>query len=142
MSLKNPTRKENTVFTCYERLLKTIYYLFFPLQLSLQKLNIYRPQRSWGKVIFSQASVILSTGGRAWLWGGVWGVVAREHAWLPGGCIIPGGLCIVVGGMHGCGGCMVAGGLCVVLGMCAWLLGGMCGCPGGVYGCQAMHRMR
>ena len=27
--------------------------------------DIYRPQRSWGRVIFSQASVILSTGGRA-----------------------------------------------------------------------------
>ena len=27
----------------------------------------YRPQRSWGKVIFSQASVILLTGGHAWL---------------------------------------------------------------------------
>ena len=25
-------------------------------------LNVYRPPRSWGKVIFSQASVILSTG--------------------------------------------------------------------------------
>ena len=25
--------------------------------------NFYRPQRSWGKVIFSQASVILLTGG-------------------------------------------------------------------------------
>ena len=39
--LKNSTRKENTVFTCYERLLKTIYYLFFPLQLSVQKSNIW-----------------------------------------------------------------------------------------------------
>ena len=34
------------------------------LSWSFQKgFNIYRPQRSWGKVIFSQASVILSTGG-------------------------------------------------------------------------------
>ena len=30
------------------------------------KVNYYHPQRSWGKVIFSQASVILFTGGR-WL---------------------------------------------------------------------------
>ena len=28
--------------------------------------SCYRPQRSWGKVIFSQASVILLTGGHAW----------------------------------------------------------------------------
>ena len=57
----------------------------------------YRPQRSWGKVIFPQASVILSTGG-AWSrgvcsWGGclVWGVVPG-----PGGCLVetpPDGYC-------------------------------------------------
>ena len=35
-------------------------------------LYIYRPQRSWGKVIFSQASVILSTGGGSWSRGGAW----------------------------------------------------------------------
>ena len=46
----------------------------------------YRPQRSWRKVIFSQASVILSTGGgRAWLGG--------RHAWL--------GVRAWLGGMHG-----------------------------------------
>ena len=43
----------------------------------------YRPRRSWGKVIFSQAFVILSTGGG----GGAW----------------PGGVCMA-GGMHGRGG--------------------------------------
>ena len=54
----------------------------------------YRPQRSWGKVIFSQASVILSTG--------------------RGAC---GGVCVVAGGMHGCQGVRggVRGG-----GGCAW----------------------
>ena len=31
--------------------------------------TFYRPQRSCGKVMFSQASVILSMGGRAWQWG-------------------------------------------------------------------------
>ena len=41
--------------------------------------SYYRPQRNWSKVIFSQASAILSTGG----------------AWT--------GVC-VAGGMHGCGG--------------------------------------
>ena len=64
----------------------------------------YRPQRSWGKVIFSEACVhILSTGGR--------------------GC--SGGACVVAlrGGMRGCLGdmCGCSGGACVV----AW--GGMHG---------------
>ena len=36
--------------------------------------HFYRPQRSWGKVIFSQASVILIMGGG-------------------GGCLLPGGVC-------------------------------------------------
>ena len=50
----------------------------------------YRLQRSWVKVIFSQASVILSTGWRAW----------------QGAC--------VVGGVHGRGVCVVGsrGGMC------------------------------
>ena len=39
-----------------------------------QKLHIYRPQRSWGKVIYSQASVILFTGG---------GGSASVHAGIP-----------------------------------------------------------
>ena len=52
-------------------------------------------KRSCGKVMFLQVSVILSTGGgamcgcRGWSGGG--------HAWLQG-------VCLVVGGMHGCGG--------------------------------------
>ena len=111
----------------------------------------YRPQRSWGKVIFSEACVhILSTGGGAWLLlggggmlgcsGGVWllpgwgaCVVAPlggmcgcsgGHAWL-----LPGSCSRGVGGMRGCswGVCVVAlgGGVCVVApGGCAWLLGG------------------
>ena len=53
------------------------------------KLYFYRPERSWGKVIFSQASVILSTarrgepgpGGGAWSWGE--GVCSRGV--VPGG---------------------------------------------------------
>ena len=47
----------------------------------------YRPQRSWGKVIFSQASVILLTGDGASSRGGgasSWGV-------LPGGVLPPRG---------------------------------------------------
>ena len=70
--------------------------------------NIYRPQRSWGKVIFSEACVNNSVqGGRAW---------------LPGG-----GACVVLFG----GACMVLfGGTCVVLfrgGMCGFIWGGMRG---------------
>ena len=79
----------------------------------------YCPQRSWGKVIFLQASVILSTGGGGMHGGG--------HAW-PGGCVWQ-------GGMHG-RGCVWLG--CVHGGGHAWLGGGMCGgghaCLGGVAG--------
>ena len=54
--------------------------------------HCYRPQRSWGKVIFSQASVILSTGGGG---GGVRGrggmrgsgvCMARGYTWQGGMC--------------------------------------------------------
>ena len=118
-------------------------------------------------------------GGHVWLWGacmvvggmhscgGVPGcrgmrgcrgvcMVARGHAWLPGGmcgfgvcvvsgyvwlwwvCMVAEGVCVAVGGggggMHGCGGCV-------------WLPGGMCGCggcmnvgdcvvAGGMHGCR------
>ena len=48
----------------------------------------YRPQRSWGKAIFSQASVILSTGG----------------ACMAGGtCVARGWGCAWPGGIHGWG---------------------------------------
>ena len=40
----------------------------------------YRPQRSWGKVIFSQASVILSTGGSASVHAGIPLPPTRHHA--------------------------------------------------------------
>ena len=56
--------------------------------------NFYRPQRSWGKAIFSQASVILSTGGGGG--GGLGRAWPRRHAWL--------------GGVHGLGAACVAGG--------------------------------
>ena len=77
-------------------------------------MNIYRPQRSWGKVIFSQASVIsVNKGGHVCL-GGVCG-------W--GAC--------VVGGKGVCGrGVCVTGEACVT-GGCAWwgacMAGGVCG---------------
>ena len=82
---------------------------------------IYRPQRSWGKVIFSEACVNNS------VHGGVCMVARGGHAWLLGGA------CVVLFG----GACMVLfGGVCVVLfgghawfysGGCAWFyLGGQC----------------
>ena len=97
------------------------------------RLSYYRPQRSWGKVIFSQASVILSTGGACVVAGGVrgcWGacvvvggcVVARGHAWLPGGMCGCQGACVVMWGV-----CMVVGGMCGSGGHAWWLEGGMRG---------------
>ena len=73
---------------------------------------IYRPQRSWGKVIFSEACVNNS------VHGGVCMVARGGHAWLLGGA------CVVLFG----GACMVLfGGVCVVLwGACMVLFGGLC----------------
>ena len=70
--------------------------------------NYYRPQRSWGKVIFLHLFVILFTGGHAWLlrrgcWRGMHGCSWEGHVWL------------FLGGMHGCS------------------QGGMCGCSGGAF---------
>ena len=73
---------------------------------------------SCGKVMFSQASVILSTG-----WGHVWqgGVcVAGGHAWQ--------GACVAEGGMHGGRACVVE--VCMA--------GDMHG-RGGVHGKGGMH---
>ena len=56
----------------------------------------YRPQGSWGNVMFLQASVILSTG---WGGGGWWCLVLGGRL-LPGGwwCLVPGGRCLLGGG--------------------------------------------
>ena len=63
----------------------------------------YRPQRSWGKVIFSQASVILLTGGEGG--GGVCGAVLA--------CIAGGTPACLAAGLGGVcyweGGCLVLG---------------------------------
>ena len=77
----------------------------------------YRPQRSWGKVIFSEACV-------------------NNSVHRGGACIVaPGGACVVALGGGGLGACVVAPG--GVWGH-AWLLrGGMRGCPqGGMHGCS------
>ena len=60
------------------------------------KPHFYRPQRSWGKVIFSQASVILFTGGLS----GPGGLSGQ------GGCLVPGGAWSGAGSGPG-GGCLV-----------------------------------
>ena len=129
----------------------------------------YHPQQSWGKVIFSQASVILLTGGacvvaargHAWLlWGGMCGCSrgVRGYAWLLWGdvCGCSWGACMVAprgvcgcsgGGMHGCseGACVVAPrGACVVAprGACMVALGGMHGCSWGVHGIRQDMEIR
>ena len=70
----------------------------YKFNLSKNIKNDYRPQRSWGKVMFLQASVILSTGGSA----------PGGGAWSQGG---------LLWGMPGSGGCLVLGG-CLLLGGC------------------------
>ena len=82
--------------------------------------TFYCPQRSWGKVIFSQVSVILLTGGMS-APGGVcsrgvysqWGVCL-----LPRGVSAPGGICFR--------GCLLPGGVCFWGGVCS-----QGGVPGG-----------
>ena len=82
----------------------------------------YRPQRSWGKVMFLQASVILSRGvacmARGWhVWRGgrAW---PGGHAWWRGGCAWWRGACVVKGG-HALqrGGCVRGRGVCVAEGV-------------------------
>ena len=54
----------------------------------------YRPQRSWGKVIFSQVSLILLIGGCLLLGGLLRGCVpAPGGLLLGGGCLLLGGVC-------------------------------------------------
>ena len=92
---------------------------------------IYRPQRSWGKVIFSEACVNNSVhGGHAWLLGG--------HAWLHrgGACVVLfRGVCMVLfgggGGMHG----FIWGDMCGFIRGCAWFyLGSVWFYSGGMRG--------
>ena len=78
----------------------------------------YRPQRSFGKVIFSQASVILSTG---------WGACSGGGGSAPGGCLLR-GVCLVggsaLGGAWPWMGCLVEtpplrdGCYCILVGIC------------------------
>ena len=69
-------------------------------------MHIYRPLRSWGKVIFSQASVILSRGGLPG----------------PGGCLVCGGLLggCLLRGVPAPRRCLLLGGGVPGPGGCAW----------------------
>ena len=98
-----------------------------------------RPQRSWGKVIFSEASIKNSVywGGGGWGGVGAWqgGMCGRlvsmvgGHAWQGG---VHGRGACMAGGVHGGGGEMHGGGVC---GKGACMAGGMHGgggmCGGG-----------
>ena len=91
-------------------------------------LSCYCLQQSWGKVIFSQASVILSTGGHGF----------GRYAWLQGACMVAGWACMVVGGLcgcrggvHSCGGHAWLWGACVVVGSMHGV-GGACVVAGGI----------
>ena len=125
---------------CAEPILFDVLVENYPWKFIREVLNYYRPQRSWGKVIFSEACVNNSfhSGGRPWLhghawlnWGG-WGCAwlhwgnmcgcTRGHAWLH-----QGGMCgCTRGGMHSCTG----GHVLLHWGVCMVAPGGMCGCTG------------
>ena len=102
----------------------TVYYvkpLHCNLCGNLNRSYIYRPQRSCGKVMFSQVFGILFTGvGHVGGWGvgihGRGGVCGRGHAWQEGGMHGKGaGMArgqAWQGGRHGRVVCMVRGGIC------------------------------
>ena len=111
----------------------------------------------WGKVIFLQVCVILSTGGHACLWGGMCGCLEGacgcRGAWLLGGVHGCWGACgcgghaWLPGSMHGCWGSMCGcRGACMVVGGCAWLwgafmaAGGACVVAGGCVGYDEIRR--
>ena len=86
------------------------FFLKFVFSINCSKHNHYRPQRSWGKVIFSEACVKNSV------------CMAQEgHAWQ-GVCMVGKGACMT-GGMNGRGACMAGGH--VWWGV--WQEGGVCG---------------
>ena len=73
-----------------------IQFLCPPASTALIFNYLYRPQRSWGKVIFSQTSVILLTGGGASSGGGCF---LLGGCFLQGGCFLPGAGCFLPGGV-------------------------------------------
>ena len=64
----------------------------FNIKVTYFQCDYYHPQRSWGKVIFSQASVILLTGGGVCSQGGLLlGGVCSRGCLLLRVCLLPGG---------------------------------------------------
>ena len=96
--------------------------LHVPCLATISKDN-YRPQRSWGKVIFSQASVILLTGGVCSRGGLVPGVPVPGGCLVLGGCLVP-GRCLLQGCLlweGACSGRVPALGGCLLWeGACSW----------------------
>ena len=105
--------------------------------------SYYRPQRSWGKVIFSEACVNNSVhgGGVHGFIRGVRGFIRGGHAWfylggmrgfIHGGCVVLfGGACVVLLGGHAWfysqGAWFYLGGVWFYLGGHAWFYsGGAC----------------
>ena len=64
--------------------------IFFDSSVNIWNIYFYRPQRSWGKVIFSQESVILFTWGDGGVWS--WGVWSWGGSACSGRVPAPGGL--------------------------------------------------
>ena len=79
---------------------------FKPDEVIMQKHDLYRPQRSWGKVIFSQACVTVHGGclvpGDAWSQGGAWswGVPGRGVHGPEGGLVEPPKTATAAGSSH------------------------------------------
>ena len=80
----------------------------------------YHSQRSWGKVIFSQASVILSMGG-----------VPAPGGLLPEGCLVLGGACSQ--GVPAPRGLLPGGGVPGPRGGACWRPPGMATAAGGTH---------
>ena len=74
------TKQQKTVVcaTLFSGKYITVYHCFLPWK----NAGHYRPQRSWGKVIFSQASVILLTGGGSGL-SACWDATPPDQAPTP-----------------------------------------------------------
>ena len=83
-----------------------------------------------GVCIVAGRGACMVAGGQAWLWGCTWlqgwHAWLWGHAWLQGVCVVV-GVCMVVGGMHGCRGHAWLWGACMVVG------GGACVVAGGAY---------
>ena len=91
--------------------------------------NFYRPQRSWGKVMFLHVSVILFTGG----------CLVQGEGLVPGGCLVQGDVwsrgCLVQGGLLWWGG-PDPGRVCVETPLTTTAVGGTH--PTGMHSCKML----